>query len=39
LFQPVKDAYLQWKFRRAKKKFMVYLNKKGKDRDKNQMIH
>src|SRR5215831_19114658 len=39
LFQPVKDAYLQWKFRRAKKKFMVYLNKKEKDRDKNQMIH
>jgi len=39
LFQPIKDAYLQWKFRRAKKKFMVYLNKKEKDSNKNEMIH
>ena len=39
LLQPIRDAYYQWKLRRAKKKFMVYLNKKEKDRDKNEMIH
>jgi membrane associated rhomboid family serine protease len=39
LLQPIRDVYHQWKFRRAKKKFMVYLNKKDKDRDKNEMIH
>ncbi len=39
LLQPISDVYHQWKYRRAKKKFMVYLNKRDKDRDKNQMIH
>jgi membrane associated rhomboid family serine protease len=39
LLQPIRDAYYQWKLRRAKKKFMVYLNKKEKGRDKNEMIH
>jgi rhomboid family protein len=39
LFQPIKDSYLKWKFNRAKKKFMVYLNKKEKGGDKNEMIH
>jgi len=39
LLYPIKDAYHGWKLRRAKKKFMVYLNKKERDRDKNQMIH
>lgn len=39
LLQPLKDAYLQWKLRRAKKKFLVYLNKKEKDRNKNETIH
>ncbi|PYV45308.1 MAG: hypothetical protein DMG06_02975 [Acidobacteria bacterium] len=39
LLYPIKGAYYKWKLRRAKKKFMVYLNKKERDRDKNHMIH
>jgi membrane associated rhomboid family serine protease len=39
LFSPIKDAYHHWKLRRARKKFEVYLSKKERDRDKNQMIH
>ena len=39
LLYPIKETYYRWKLRRAKKKFMVYLNKKERDRDKNQMIH
>ncbi len=41
LLYQFKDALFQWKLRRARRKFMVYLNKKerDRDRDKNQMIH
>jgi membrane associated rhomboid family serine protease len=41
LIYQLKDAYFQWKLRRARRKFMVYLNKKerDRDRDKDQMIH
>ena len=35
----IKGVYYQWKLRRARKKFAVYLNKKDRDRDKNEMIH
>jgi membrane associated rhomboid family serine protease len=34
-----RDAYSQWKIKRARKKFAVYLNKKERDRNKNGMIH
>jgi membrane associated rhomboid family serine protease len=41
LISQAKEAYFQWKLQRARKKFLVYLNKKerGKDRDKKPMIH
>jgi membrane associated rhomboid family serine protease len=35
----IKDAYLQWKLKRARRKFAVYLNKKERDRNKNETIH
>ena len=35
----IKDAYFHWKLRRARKKFAVYLNKKERQRDKNETIH
>ena len=35
----IKDAYFHWKLRRARKKFAVYLNKKERQRDKNESIH
>ena len=39
LLARVKDAYFHWKLRRARKKFAVYLNKKERQRDKNESIH
>ena len=39
LVAQIKDAYFHWKLRRARKKFSVYLNKKERQRDKNETIH
>jgi membrane associated rhomboid family serine protease len=39
LVAQIKDAYFHWKLRRARKKFAVYLNKKERQRDKNESIH
>lgn len=41
LLHQLKEAYFQWKLRRARKKFMVYLNQKErqKNRHKNPTIH
>ena len=39
LFSGLKDSYYQWKLKRARRKFAVYLNKKERDRDKNETIH
>ncbi len=38
-YQPIKDAYLEYKLRQAKRKFTVYLSKKERDRHKNDTIH
>jgi hypothetical protein len=35
----VKDAYFNWKLRRARKKFAVYLSKKESQRNKDERIH
>jgi membrane associated rhomboid family serine protease len=35
----IKEAYFQWKLKRARRKFAVYLNKKERGRDKNETIH
>jgi hypothetical protein len=35
----LKEAYYRWKLRRARRKFEVYLNKKDRGRDKDEMIH
>jgi membrane associated rhomboid family serine protease len=39
LIGSIKDAYFNWKLRRARKKFAVYLNKKERQHDKNESIH
>jgi len=41
LLYQIKESHFQWKLRRARRKFIVYLNKKEreKDRDRDQMIH
>ncbi len=35
----IKDIHRQWKLRRARKKFTVYLEKKERDRNKDETIH
>ena len=35
----LKEIYYRWKLRRARRKFEVYLNKKDRGSDKDQMIH
>ena len=37
--QLIQDAYSEYKLRRAKRKFSVYLSKKAEGRDKNKTIH
>lgn len=38
-YQPIKDAYLEYRFRRARQKFEVYLNRKERERRDNDTIH
>ena len=38
-YQPIKDAYLEYRFRRARQKFEVYLNRKERQRRDNDTIH
>jgi membrane associated rhomboid family serine protease len=35
----LKKAYYEWKLKRARRKFIVYLNKKEKDQKKGPTIH
>lgn len=39
LLSALKNIYFQWKLKRARRKFAVYLNKKERDRNKNETIH
>jgi membrane associated rhomboid family serine protease len=39
LVSKIRDAYFQWKLKRARKKFAVYLNKKERQRNKDETIH
>ena len=39
LVSKIKDAYFHWKLKRARKKFAVYLNKKERQRNKDETIH
>jgi membrane associated rhomboid family serine protease len=41
LISQMREVFFQWKLRRARKKFLVYLNKKERDKehDKKPMIH
>lgn len=38
-YQPIKDAYLEYRFRRARQKFEVYLSRKERQRRDNDTIH
>lgn len=38
-YEQIKDAYLEYKFRRARKSFEVYLNRKERRRRNNDTIH
>ena len=38
-YQPIKDAYLEYRFRRARQKFEVYLDRKERQRRDNDTIH
>jgi hypothetical protein len=39
LLSRLKDTYFQWKLKRARRKFAVYLNKKERQRNKDETIH
>ena len=38
-YQPIKDAYLDYKLRQARRKFEVYLSKKERERNNKDTIH
>ena len=38
-YQPFKDVYLEYRFRRARQKFEVYLSRKERERRDNDTIH
>ena len=38
-YQPIKDAYLEYRFRRARQRFEVYLSRKERERRDNDTIH